>query len=126
MGILSKSLSREFGKNAGKWASNLIFGNKWATPYKLSVNDDDFNTRFAKMRRERETREVKEREEEARKSKSRRTETRNSQTDKHEAQWTERLATQLERLKTLVDEGFLSKEEFERIKKYILSKFERR
>lgn len=40
MGNFTQSFSKELGKNAGKFTSNLIFGNKWATPHKHIIQDD--------------------------------------------------------------------------------------
>jgi hypothetical protein len=37
MGTFGKSFSRELGKNTGKWASNKLFGDKWSTPYRVTV-----------------------------------------------------------------------------------------
>lgn len=37
MGIFSKSLSKELGKNTGKWVSNKVFGDGHSTPYRLKI-----------------------------------------------------------------------------------------
>jgi hypothetical protein len=37
MGTFGKSFSREIGKNTGKWASNKLFGDKWSTPYRATI-----------------------------------------------------------------------------------------
>jgi hypothetical protein len=37
MGNFGNSFSRELGKNTGKVASNLIFGDKWSTPKRVSA-----------------------------------------------------------------------------------------
>ena len=37
MGTFGESLSRELGKNTGKWVSNKIFGDSWSTPHKIIV-----------------------------------------------------------------------------------------
>jgi hypothetical protein len=39
MGTFTKSLSRELGKNTGKFFSNLIFGDKHSTPYRFIVKE---------------------------------------------------------------------------------------
>jgi hypothetical protein len=37
MGNFGKSLSRELGKNTGKVISNVVFGDKWSTPKRVSA-----------------------------------------------------------------------------------------
>lgn len=37
MGIFGSSMSRELGKNTGKWVSNKIFGDSWSTPSRISI-----------------------------------------------------------------------------------------
>jgi len=37
MGNFGKSFSRELGKNTGKVISNAVFGDKWATPKRVSA-----------------------------------------------------------------------------------------
>jgi hypothetical protein len=35
MGTFGKTLTRELGKNTGKWVSNKVFGDGHATPHKI-------------------------------------------------------------------------------------------
>lgn len=36
-GIVTNWFKREIGKNTGKYVSNKIFGDKWATPHKVII-----------------------------------------------------------------------------------------
>ncbi len=40
MGNFSKSLSKEFGKNTGKWVSNKVFGTGHSTPHKIIIQQE--------------------------------------------------------------------------------------
>ena len=47
MSLFGKSFEREIGKNTGKWVSNVIFGDRHATPYRRAESRQN-------QRRERE------------------------------------------------------------------------
>jgi hypothetical protein len=46
MGNFFKSLSKELGKNTGKYVSNKIFGDNHATPYKIIKQEERSERRF--------------------------------------------------------------------------------
>lgn len=50
MGSFGKSLSRELGKNTGKWVSNKIFGDSYATPHKLIHSRERENARLERAK----------------------------------------------------------------------------
>ncbi len=95
MGIFTKYLTRELGKNTGKWVSNALFGDEWATPYKLSVNE---KTRAERLKLQQKT--------------------------AHDSEL-KLLTSQLGRFKTMVQEGYMTRQEFETAKRNILSKLSR-
>lgn len=112
MGIFTRFLTRELGKNTGKMVSNMIFGDSWATPYKVSVNEKTRRERM-KMQKERD-------------AANRITQQKRLQLQQKKARDNEikLLTKQLERFKTMVEEGYMTRQEFEIAKRNILSKLD--
>ncbi len=106
MGIFTKVLERELGKNTGKMVSNWIYGDSWATPYKVSVNEKNRAERL-KAQKEKDAAKLR------------------LQRKKAHDNEIKLLTSQLERFKTLVKEGYMTRQEFETAKKNILSKLAR-
>jgi len=106
MGIFTRFLTRELGKNTGKWVSNTIFGDSWSTPHRVSVNEKNRAERL-KAQREKDAAKLQ------------------LQRKKVRANEIKLLTSQLERFRTLVKEGYMTRGEFETAKRNILSKLAR-
>ncbi|MEQ8241065.1 MAG: hypothetical protein RIA69_17750 [Cyclobacteriaceae bacterium] len=55
MGLFGKSVTREVGKNTGKWISNKVFGDGHSTPYRVKVNRQVSNRSSNSSRRSKKT-----------------------------------------------------------------------
>lgn len=49
-----KSLKQELGKNTAKWASNLVFKEKWSTPYRFNRSLKSIDAKISALKAEQE------------------------------------------------------------------------
>ena len=123
MGIFTRFLTRELGKNTGKVVSNLIYGDSWSTPHKLIRNQNKKETDRIKRRNEFEAKYQESMKHIMQLNQLERQKKKNKNIGDSED--VESLVKQIERLKTLVDDGYMTKREFEKAKRNILSKLEK-